>query len=181
MNSSLEIVFGSFLAYAPKGETPNSKRIKGVCLRVKDDGFLIIKDKGRFPAIPTFVELLHSELAQTPFKELLNGGPILVPMPRSAPSKPGSLMPARRICEEMLKFRLGSEMRLLLTRIKAVPKAAFAASSQERPTIQQHIDSMRVESDLLSATTSTPIVVVDDVVTRGTSFIAAIMMVGGRT
>src|ERR1700690_929770 len=66
-------------------------------------------------------------------------------------------------------------MRRLLKRIKAVNKAAFS-QPKDRPTIQQHIDSMRVESDLLSPSTTKSIVVVDDFVTRGTSFVATIGM-----
>jgi hypothetical protein len=170
-----EVDFGSFLVYATKGQTEDSKRINRVCLTVKNDGFLIGKDQSRHRAIPTVVGLLSSCVSDGALKGFFNDKPILVPMPRSAPVRPGGLIPAFRICEEMAKVGLGSETRSLLTRVTAVPKAAYAAA-EDRPSIQQHIDSMRVESDLLSATVTTPMIVVDDFVTRGTSFVATVAM-----
>lgn len=171
---SPEIDYGSFLVYAPKGESENSKRIKAVCLRVKDDGILRVGEK-RLRAIPAFVELLHSELEKTDLRSLFSPAPILVPMPRSSLSKPGSFIPAQRICEEMMRVGIANSIAPILTRTKPVPKAAFS-QPQDRPTIQQHMDSMSVEADLLSATVTRPMLVVDDVVTRGTSFIAAISL-----
>jgi hypothetical protein len=57
-----EIDFGSFLVYPTKGQTGESKRIRSVCLTVKNDGNLITKDKKRYRAIPAIIQRLSQDL-----------------------------------------------------------------------------------------------------------------------
>jgi len=57
----------------------------------------------------------------------------------------------------------------LLKRSTAVPKSAFQQAA-DRATLQQHFDSMQV--DVLNPS-PTHIVLVDDIVTRGTTLLAA--------
>ena len=167
MDSFSEIDFGSFLVYPTKGQSEDSKRIKSICLTVKNDGNLVTKDQKRFRAIPAFIHRLLEDSKDGPLKGFFDDNPILVPMPRSAPVPKGGLIPARTISEEMVRAGLGSKVFSVLTRTAPVPKASQAKSYDERPTIQQHLDSMTVEEDLLNSITSKPIVVVDDFVHPG--------------
>lgn len=60
---------------------------------------------------------------------------MLVPAPRSSPTVENGLYPTKVVCEELRKGGFGSEVRILLERVKAVRKAATAAPG-ERPTAQ---------------------------------------------
>jgi predicted amidophosphoribosyltransferase len=95
--------------------------------------------------------------------------PVLVPAPRSSLVKPNSLYPTQVICDHLVANGLGVETRILLERVKAVPKAAFSRAA-DRPTIQTHYDSLRVAGELLEPRS---ILLVDDVVTRGTMLLAS--------
>lgn len=164
-----EVEFGSFLVYSPRGIEKTSKTSKGICIAIKDDGFLTAGGVSQ-RAIPFLVKALRARLPGSSIENLFADSPVLVPAPRSAPTKEGSLNPTHKICEEMAANGFGSETRFLLERITAVPKAATSAP-KDRPTVQMHYDSMRVNPELAAPRS---IVVVDDVVTRGTMFLAAV-------
>jgi hypothetical protein len=95
---------------------------------------------------------------------------VLVPALRSAPIRDATtLWPARRICERLVAGQLGKQLLPCLVRTMAVPKSAFAAAG-ERPDAQRHYDTMAVEGSLLHAKRIT---VVDDVITKGATLLAA--------
>lgn len=164
-----EVEFSSFLVYSPHGIEKVSKTSKAICLAIKNDG-LINPPEGAQRAIPYFVRRLSERVQGTPLAELFANRPVLVPAPRSSLMVSGGLHPTKLICDQMVAHGLGSESRLLVERITAVKKAAAAATPAERPTVQQHFDSLRVTADLVAPP---EIVIVDDVVTRGTMFLAA--------
>lgn len=81
----------------------------------------------------------------------------------------GALWPARRIADELVAQSFGSHVLNCLERAKAVP-ASHRAQPGERPNAQAHYDSLRV-TPVLDAPSS--LTLVDDVVTRGDTLIAA--------
>jgi hypothetical protein len=108
----------------------------------EDQNVLVGTERKSQRSIPTFVNVLKQKQEEH-FEWLFADGPILVPMPRSSLSRPGSLVPALSICQEMVNAGIGSEVRQLLTRVKAIQKAAFA-KPEDRPTIQNRIDSIEI-------------------------------------
>jgi hypothetical protein len=91
-----------------------------------------------------------------------------VPAPRSAPLVKNALWPGDRIARALLDAGLGAEVEQLLTRTQSVPKAAFAGPS-ERPTIERHRSTLAVGAVLGEPPA---IIVVDDVITKGTMLYA---------
>ncbi len=164
-----EIQFGAYLVYSPQGTSQVSKRSKDICSLVKQDG---LGQMGSPPKmvrmIPYLVKRLSGKIAGTPLADFFADQPVLVPAPRSSPVKPDSLYPTRLICDQLVANGLGLETRTLLERVTAVPKAAFSRPA-DRPTLQAHYDSLRV-TELLEPRS---IVLVDDVVTKGTMLLAS--------
>lgn len=93
----------------------------------------------------------------------------LVPTPRSSPLQQKSVWPARSVCNALLRHGIGRDVQPLVFRTHAVPKSAGNAS---RPDAGVHYESFSVVSSLLEEAPSR-ILLVDDVVTRGCTFLAA--------
>lgn len=95
----------------------------------------------------------------------------LVPMPGHAPLKDkASHWPAREICEEFVQVGLGQLWLPVLERVRRVNKAAFSPRD-ERPTYETHLKSLRALAEIGVGSTIT---VVDDVITRGATLLAAV-------
>lgn len=153
-----EVTFGSFLQYSPRGTSETSKKSRLWCDAIKFDS-------------PGKLRHVIERLPTHASKELLGlfGNDVaLVPAPRSAPLQKGTLWPAHRICEELLRIGLGGEIHLDLKRRKAVQKSAFARQG-ERPTPQAHLESLAISSQLLPRPR---ILIVDDIVTMGAMLLA---------
>ncbi|MBY0440076.1 MAG: hypothetical protein K2W80_17985 [Burkholderiales bacterium] len=106
---------------------------------------------------------------QPPFGAFFGQDVTLVPTPGSAPRRGNSLWVPERIACALRDRGLAAAVEPLLERVHAVPKSAYA-SPGDRPTVEQHRLSLRVTS-LLSA--SAQLVLVDDVVTKGRTLLAA--------
>ena len=152
---SSEVRFGAFFAYAPKGTSEASQR----GLRVRD---LVKKAHTEFlQRAATRIAAHHEhELAS-----IFTADTTLVPAPRSTPIKEGWLWPGDRIAQALLAGGLGADVEHLLERTRAVPKAAFSAGAGDRPTIKTHMDTLAVRTSLYIPMR---VVIVDDVITRGT-------------
>jgi predicted amidophosphoribosyltransferase len=161
-----EVAFGAFLAYSPRGTSEESKRSRTITYDIKAD---------RANAIRRVVERLAKEIATHPGAHVLTGildrSAVLVPCPRSSPIVEGALWPPERIAMALQGRGLGAEVRRLLVRVTAV-RSSSAAQRGERPTIQEHLETMRVvdERSIFSAQS---IVIVDDVITKGATLLAA--------
>lgn len=152
--------FGAFLIYAPHGTSANAIRSKNFVVRVKND-------KGA--AIANGVRELCERIHGSELREFLGRDAALVPVPRSNPIKEGALWPARRVCEELVRAGLGKEVVPCLRRTVSVPKSAWA-EAQARPGVAEHLASI-VAEPVLAAWSR--LVVVDDVVTSGTTLLAS--------
>jgi hypothetical protein len=97
------------------------------------------------------------------------GSPMLVPVPGAGLTKPHSVWPSRRVCEELVRQGLGDDVLSLVTRTMAVSKSAGSAL---RPTLEEHVNSFSVQPGLRPPSR---IIVVDDVVTSGTTLMGCAM------
>lgn len=97
---------------------------------------------------------------------------VLVPLPRHAPFAPGTeskaLWVGREICKALVKVGLGEKVLPCLHRNTAVTKSAGAGS---RPSPETHRRSFRVTKEIGGPPTR--IVLVDDFVTLGSTFMGA--------
>lgn len=120
------------------------------------------------------IRRLKEDLAskqQHPLGWLFSRETILVPMPKSAPLKDkAALWIPRRLCGAMRAQGLGSHIEELVERVEAVPKSAYAAPG-DRPTPTRHYDTMRARRTMIP---DVPIIVVDDVITRGATALGAV-------
>ena len=113
-------------------------------------------------------------------REVLGDDVLVVPCPRSSPLVKGALWPSKEICDELVGHGLAMKSAAILERVKAVPKSSTSAIG-ERPKPLEHIRSMEVvnqhELDLQKITRVT---IVDDVITRGATLIAAATLLQRR-
>ena len=117
------------------------------------------------------IATLCKERESTAFKGVFGPDATLVPVPRSAPRRTeDTLWPGLSLTSVLHRHGLGRDVQQLLVRTRAVPKAHGAAGG-ERPTISTLSRSLRWRGDLGSDLER--IVLVDDVVTRGTTFLSA--------
>lgn len=163
-----ELPFAALLAYSPRGKSPTSIESRKVRDAVKNDRGWRNQEK-------LFLRLAAEKLKCEVDEGRLPGffGPDvgLVPLPRRAPLRPGSLWPGRRVCQELVRLGLGGAVLEYLERVEPVQKAAFATSSgAPRPTVAEHLATIECASSLLAPRR---LMIVDDVVTSGTMMIAS--------
>lgn len=150
--------FASLLIYSPRGQSEISQRSR----RVRD-----ALKAARLDLLERSVQELRELGGFDPF---LGPDVVLVPAPRSAPIKDQStLWPAQRISARLAAGQFGKEVLPCLVRTVAVPKSAFAPAG-ERPDARRHFETMAVERSLLRPRRIT---VVDDIVTKGATLLAA--------
>lgn len=94
---------------------------------------------------------------------------VLVPVPGSTPYVPGGPWAAEDLARALVKSGLGGAAWSGLRRVHAVRKSSTAAPS-ERPTVNLHYESFSIERP---PTEPERIVLVDDVITKGRTLLAA--------
>lgn len=150
------------LVYSPKGGSEVAKKSREVRDAIKAG------DKQLIPAIANYVVSL---VGDGHFQGFFGADVTLVPVPGRAPIKPGSLWVPLMIAQALKEAGLAREVWPTLTRARAVQKSAWAAPG-DRPTVQGHYESFRIEDRL----TPTPkITLVDDFVTKGRTLFASAM------
>jgi hypothetical protein len=164
-----EVRFGSFLVYSPRGTSETSRRSRRICHAIKTDGVF-----GQPPMriIEYAVGRLKEAVGTRELGDLLAPDVTLVPCPRSAPFPPGqrpALWVPLRICTALRAGGLGATIMPLLERVEAVRKSAFAGPG-ERPSVQSHVATMRVDQSIERPARVT---IIDDVVTKGATLLAA--------
>ena len=93
---------------------------------------------------------------------------VLVPVPRCSPRRRGTWV-AAELAQALVRAGIGGFVWPGLRRISAVRKSATAASGA-RPTVASHYESFEVERPSFRIT---GLVLVDDVITRGRTLLAA--------
>jgi len=133
-----------------------------VCHGIKGDAFWDAETR----LIPFAVQRLRDE-HNAELDALFGPDVVLVPAPGSAPIKQrDALWVPRRICQELLAVGFGARWEPWLVRHTAVQKSAYAAPGQ-RPSAQEHYDSMRVDRRVTDEESPAAITLVDDVLTKG--------------
>jgi predicted amidophosphoribosyltransferase len=94
---------------------------------------------------------------------------VLVPVPGSAPHKAGDPWAAEHLALALVNAGLGGEIWPGLRRVRAVRKSATAAPG-DRPTVSVHYESFDIA---LTAAAPERILLIDDVVTKGRTLLAA--------
>lgn len=94
---------------------------------------------------------------------------VLVPVPGSAPYIAGGLWAAEHLAVALVNEGLGAAAWTGLRRVRAVRKSATAAPG-ERPTVNLHYESFVIERPTIPPER---IVLIDDVVTKGRTLLAA--------
>ena len=162
-----EVAFASFLVYNPsrvRFPSDLSKRSRTVMRAVKSETAAWARKQ-------RLGERLAQEVGEGIREEFLGADTTLVPMPGHAPMKDARAhWAARELCEHFVESGLGAQWLPLLERTHAVAKSS-TSTSDARPTAQLHYDSLRARGDLGAGTRIT---VVDDVITRGATMLAAV-------
>jgi hypothetical protein len=155
--------YAACYAYSPKGESDVSQRSRLMCTRVKN---------GNPKWLKTYVASVHQEFAQKRcFLSFFGDRTLLVPVPQYLSTAPTSLWVARRLAFVLQDARLGAEVWTGLRRVSSVERSA-SAWMWHRPTVPQHYQSLTV---IPSAKSPSNIVLVDDVITKGRTLVAAAM------
>lgn len=155
-----ELRFASVLVYAPQGKSEVSQRSRSVRAAVKGGDRSVLELAAR---------RLHESGAPW-LGDFLGADTVLVPAPGSSPMKnPKSLWVPRDICGVFVARGLGKEVSTCLERSHPVPKSAFSLPA-ERPKPSRHFASFSVARSLFAPRRIT---LVDDVITRGATLLAA--------
>jgi hypothetical protein len=156
------LVCTSWLVYATRATDDRARRVKNLILAIKGDR--VDPGTGR-PVVEIVIRRIRIRLG--PAADLtFQGHPVLVPVPGSGLTKPNTVWPAKRLCEELIRQGFGEGVLAALTRVVAVPKSA---GRTERPSLSTHVASLSVQKSLRPPTR---LLVVDDVVTTGSTMMA---------
>jgi hypothetical protein len=152
----------SWLVYATRTTDDNARRVKKIILDIKTDR---IDAATGMPLVRIVIERSAARLTNDA-RAVFGGHPMLVPVPGSSLTKPHTVWPSQRVCEELVRQGLGQDILPVVSRTTAVPKSAGSAI---RPRLNQHIDSLTVQARL---SPPSRLLLVDDVVTSGTTMMA---------
>ena len=154
-----EISFASSYVYSPSdfGAASRLLRVSVKTGRVKALVAQAIRGDGQVPQSPSLVRFFPADAT-------------LVPVPGSRPSSGVRETAAERLAVALLKQGLGRRIWFGLRRVRAVPKSATAAPGA-RTSVKTHYDTMAVDETDSPAVSH--IVLIDDVVTKGRTLLAA--------
>lgn len=110
------------------------------------------------------------KLEINPLESILGANVALIPVPRSAPLVKDGVWPSKVIAEALVKHGLGERVLPCLERVYAVKKSAFQTGSSERTTVEEHYQSLGVDTRLLQPERIT---LIDDVITQGRTMYAS--------
>jgi len=157
--------FAACYAYSPKGKSEVSERSRQLCARVKN---------GSTKWLRSYVASIHQEVTQRrQFGGIFNENTLLIPIPNNPPSIGPSLWVARRLALTLHEVGLAEDVWTGLRRVSSVERSS-SAWMWERPTVQQHYRSFAV---IPTPRPPSDIVLVDDVITKGRTLVAAAMRV----
>ncbi|GMV23643.1 MAG: hypothetical protein AMXMBFR57_35920 [Acidimicrobiia bacterium] len=152
----------SWVVYATKSDSDAASRTRTLIVEVK-------KDRRESTTGRPFAALIIGRALERLgdlAREAFAGSPLLVPIPGSGLTKANTVWSSRRVCQELVAVGLGDSVAEVVQRVVAVPKSAW---TDQRPSFETHYRSLAV------APTFRPpsrLLVVDDVVTSGTTMMA---------
>ena len=156
------LAYASCYVYSPAGDGNASTRARLLRTMLKDGD-------ARFLA--KYADRVRREvLDAAPLAGFLGRDQILVPVPGSAPPRHGAASVAERLARALIVAGLGCDVWPVLLRHSAVPKSATAALGS-RPTVAMHLASFAVDAH--RDPPPAQIVLIDDVVTKGRTLLAA--------
>lgn len=161
-----ELEFGAFLSYSPRGQDDVSRNSQVWVRRLKDERHV---GTPPMPMSEYVARRLQQRLSETKLGDILSSSALLVPIPPSTLLKNASLWVPFLLAKAMVRHGLGSEVEPCLERVTALRKAATSAAS-DRPLALHHYESMNANR---LAFPHDEVVLVDDVVTRGATMLAA--------
>ncbi len=155
------VSFGSCYVYSPAGHCAVSQRSRLMCrfLKAGDAEFL-----SRYAA-----RVRHEVLDHRRFRGYFDAETLLIPVPGCVPRAPGGASAAERLAAALVDAGLGGGLWCGLKRVCSVRKSATAPGFT-RPTAATHYASFVVEA---CGRSPERILLVDDVVTKGRTLIAA--------
>ncbi len=159
--------FAACFVYAPRGVGSVCDASRTLCTRVKAIDVLWL---------PRYVGLAHRATLSYPYlAELFRGDAVLVPVPGSASRHRASWV-ALHLALALRDAGLVSKVWPGLHRHSAIRKSATALSGH-RPTVLEHYQSFSVDA---SPMLMHRIVLIDDVVTKGRTLLAAAARIRAR-
>jgi hypothetical protein len=174
MPSFSDVRFTSVLAYPPKSAFPHPQfqLQREKVLSIKDDRTLP-NSSPPTPAIAYFAEAVcrHMQRYEV-LRDCFEGALTAVPVPRSKLQQPNSLWPALRICEELKAVGLVTDIAPFLRRTRAVLPSHHSSSADTRASPEQHYETMAVDLGAPHTKAIERLLIVDDIVTRGSTFLA---------
>jgi hypothetical protein len=151
--------FATPFVYSTKGVSDVSKKSRELRDQIKSN------DVRLFQQIAEHIEQL---VASGEFPQFFGSDVVLIPVPGHAPLAPGAVSTAERIATALAKRGLGT-VSPVLKRTTRVTKSAWARGA-DRPRALQHFDTITMEQSLIKPER---IVLIDDFVTRGATFLGA--------
>lgn len=157
-----EIECHSCFVYSPRDPSGRGIRARNSVHQLK---------RGDDAIISSACGYIAANLEALDLAEVLGPGVTLVPVPGSKPLRSqDSLWPARNLVRSLVQVGLGRDWQPLLRRATEVRKSAYAPPGM-RPTPGEHFDSLATVPPTGSCAAIT---VVDDVITRGATILAAV-------
>jgi hypothetical protein len=157
------VEFSSCYVYSPHGGGYGSASARLLCTRLKsgDDTWL-----------PIYARVVREQAIQRHvLSNLFAKNGFLVPVPGSAPASHG-VWAAQSLALALHGVGLGGFVWAGIERRFAVRKSATALSAQ-RPSVRQHYESFAVSRQSTLPESPTRLVIVDDVITKGRTILAA--------
>lgn len=157
-----EISFASLLVYSVSGSGERSRISRA---RVRD-----ALKRGDRITLERIAQRVEEHLDA--FPGLFGPGIGLVPMPRSSPIRQNDLWPSLLVCRALVSRGLAGSIHDCLSRTREVTKAAVTPGPRR---VSPHLDSLQIQRSIgLPAR----LLVVDDVVTSGSTLYAAASLFG---
>ena len=166
MNIS-EIEFGSLLSYSVRGTSQKDEGSKTAMRKLKQDNVMNL----RILMSEYVAQDLKKRIKELPFADFFNSNTIFVPIPKSSLPIPKMLWVPERITTALVNNGLGRSSESCLERVTAVARSSGQRVGSKRASPSEHYESMSVRKLLFEPK---EIVVVDDVVTRGSTFLGGV-------
>lgn len=161
MQYCTELTVASLLIYPPRGSPGSDQARNFIRYEIK---------QANGQSIEKTIDRLRDVLSASVLEDFFSEPRALVPIPGHAPLTDDALWVPRNICHAMVAAGLGTSVVPCVKRLHHVVQQSTQSSVSGRLSPSQHVESMALEGTL---TLGGKVLLVDDVVTRGSTLIAA--------